>query len=195
MANRNRSSIVIERVSEQRVKEFYDAFIESLPELFAAGFISTTDPSSEELGTWQDWITELNNGWESDQEYFFQVIEVSTNQVVGGVFLNHVSRQYQMANLGYWVRSSRLGEGIATEAAKQAARYGFESLGFQRLEIVVALENISSLRIAKKIGAVREGLLRNRLNLHGVPCDAYMHSLIPSDLGIQKSGKVFVLNK
>jgi RimJ/RimL family protein N-acetyltransferase len=187
MTSRNTPNIIIERVSEQRVKDFYDAYIESLPELFAAGFISTTDPSSEELGTWQDWMTALNKGWENDQEYFFQVIEVSTNQVVGGVFLNHVARQYQMANLGYWVRTSRIGEGIATEAAKQAARYTFDRLGFQRLEIVVEIGNMPSLKVAEKIGAVQEGLLRNRGNLHGSPCDAYMHSLIPSDFGMSKT--------
>jgi ribosomal-protein-serine acetyltransferase len=184
MTNRSTPNIIIERVSEQRVKDFYDAYIESLPELFAAGFTSTTDPSSEELGTWQDWMTALNNGWENDQEYFFQVIEVSTNQVVGGVFLNHVARQYQMANLGYWVRTSRVGEGIATEAAKQVARYGFERLGFQRLEVVVDIGNLLSLKVAEKIGAVREGLLRNRGNLHGSPCDAYMFSFIPSDFDL-----------
>ena len=184
MTKQNTPNIIIERVSEQRVKDFYNAYIESLPELFAAGFTSTTDPSSEELGTWQDWLTALNKGWENDQEYFFQVIEKSTDQVVGGVFLNHVARQYQMANLGYWVRTSRSGEGIAAEAGKQVARYGFKRLGFQRLEIVVEVGNPPSLKVAKKIGAVQEGLLRNRGNLHGSACDAYMYSLIPSDFGI-----------
>jgi len=187
MTNRNSPDIIIERVSEQRVKDFYDAYIESLPQLFVAGFISTMDPSSEELGTWQDWIKFFNDGWENDQEYFFQVTDKSTNQVVGGVFLNHVARHYQMANLGYWIRTSRTGEGIATEAAKQVARHGFEQLGFQRLEIVVDTGNIPSLKVAEKIGSVREGLLRNRGNLHGSPCDAYMYSLIPSDFGINKT--------
>jgi ribosomal-protein-serine acetyltransferase len=180
-------NIRIERVSEQRVKDFYNAYLESLPELFTAGFIDTTDPASEEVGTWQDWLTELDKGWENDQQYFFQVVEVSTNQVVGGVFLNQVVRSHQMANLGYWVRTSQIGKGIATEAAKQAARYGFERLSFQRIEIVVEVGNLPSLRVAEKTGAVREGRLRNRLRLHNSPCDAYLHSLIPSDVGITET--------
>ena len=92
-----------------------------------------------------------------------------------------------MANLGYWVRTSRTGSGIATEAARQVARYGFEQLGFQRLEIVVDTDHIPSLKIAQKLGAVREGLLRNRGYLHGTPRDAFMHSLIPSDFGIHST--------
>ena len=189
MSNRNIPNILTERVTAQRVKNFYDAYIESLPALYAGGLINTIDPLSEKLGTWQDWISEFDKDWENDQGYFFQVIEVSTNHVVGGVFLNDVTRYCQMANLGYWVRTNRSGEGIATEATKQVARYGFERLGFQRLEIVVKTENVPSLKVAEKTGAIREGLLRNRFNFHGVPCDAYMHSLIPSDFGLRKTAQ------
>ena len=89
-----------------------------------------------------------------------------------------------MANLAYWVRTSRVGEGIATEAVILVARYGFEKLGFQRIEIIVSKDNAPSLRVAEKLGAVREGLLRNRLLLHGTPCDAYMHSLIQKEFGL-----------
>ena len=96
--------------------------------------------------------------------------------------LNNIYRFNQMANLGFWVRNSRTGEGIATKAAKLAARYGFEKLGFRRIEIVVAEDNEPSLRIAEKLGAVREGLLRNRVLIQDTSYDAYMHSLIPEDI-------------
>ena len=98
--------------------------------------------------------------------------------------LNQINRRYQMANLAYWVRTSCTGEGIATKAASLVAQYGFEKLGLQRIEIVISKENAPSLRIAEKLGALREGLLRNRLQILGSPSDAYMHSLIPEDFGI-----------
>ena len=94
---------------------------------------------------------------------------------------------HQFANLGYLVRTSRVKEGIATEAAKLVARYGFEKLDLQRIEVVVSTDNAPSLRVAEKLGAVKEGLLRNGLRKHGTPCDAYMYSLIPTDLGINKT--------
>ena len=112
------------------------------------------------------------------------MIDAKTNQFIGNTILNHVNRKYQMANLAYWVRSSRTGEGIATKAARYATQFGFEKLGLQRIEIVVSRDNRPSLRVAEKLGAVREGLLRNRLLILGSPCDAYMHSLIPKDFGI-----------
>ena len=92
-----------------------------------------------------------------------------------------------MANLSYQIRTSRTGEGIASEAARLVAQYGFQELGLQRIEVVVAVDNAPSLRVAEKIGAFREGLLRNRLRIKGSPRDAYMHSLIPSDFAINST--------
>ena len=75
-------------------------------------------------------------------------------------------------------------EGIATETVRLAARYGFEKLGLQRIEIVISKDNSPSNKVAQKSGAVREGLLRNRLRIHGLAHDAYMYSLLPEDFGI-----------
>jgi RimJ/RimL family protein N-acetyltransferase len=81
----------------------------------------------------------------------------------------------------YWVRSSRTGEGIAARAIRLLARHGFESLGFQRVELVIAVENEASIRAADKAGALREGILRNRMYVHDAVHDAYIYSLVPAD--------------
>jgi len=182
MTEQNKPSIIVEKMNQGRTKDFYDALVESRHELFAAGFISKTEFENTTLEEVEGWIKEFVELWENKKQYHFQIIETSSDQFVGGIFLNHVIHGYKMANLGYWVRTSRVGKGIATEAARQTARYGFDELGFQRIEIVVSKDNAPSLRIAEKVGAVREGLLRNRLQINDLAHDAYMHSLIPSDL-------------
>jgi len=184
MKDRTPPNLMIEEMNRERLKDSYEAVIESRKELFEAGFIPRTDFSFEDV---EMWLKETDETWENGTAYYFQVIDVSINQLVGNVFLNHVQRLYKMANLGYWTRTSRLGEGIATESAKLAARYAFEKLGFQRLEIVVMKDNLPSLRIAEKAGAAREGLLRNRLQLHGSTYDAYLYSLIPLDFGMNQT--------
>ncbi len=60
-------------------------------------------------------------------------------------------------------------------------KFAFENLNINRLEIVVAEGNLPSQRVAEKSGAFREGLLRQRLLIHGQPHDAFMFSFIPSD--------------
>ena len=114
--------------------------------------------------------------------YSFGIFEKHDGAFLGGVGINFINRVHQMANLGYWVRTSATGRGIATTATRLAARFGFEQLGLRRIEIVAAVGNVPSQRVAEKAGAVREGVLRNRLLIGGESQDAVLFSLIPEDL-------------
>ena len=165
MSNRKIPNIVLEKVNHERFGDFYEAMVESGKELFNAGF---PDLSRNE---WEQIIKESIALWEQDSAYVFYVLDGTNNQIVGIALLNQIYRQHQIGNLAYLVRTSRTGEGIATEAARLVAQYGFEKLGLQRIEIVVHKENVSSLKVAEKLGALSEALLRNRILLHGVPSE------------------------
>lgn len=114
--------------------------------------------------------------------YSFGIFEKHDAALLGGVGLNFINRVHQMANLGYWVRTSATGRGIATVATRLAARFGFEELGLHRIEIVAAVGNVPSQRVAEKAGATREGVLRKRLLIHGESLDAVLFSLVPENL-------------
>jgi RimJ/RimL family protein N-acetyltransferase len=98
--------------------------------------------------------------------------------------LSSIHPIYHFCNLGYWVRTSCHGQGIAGRAAKLTARFAFEHLGLIRVEIVIGVGNRASLRVAEKIGAHDEGILLNRMVIGRSVCDAHMYSLIPSDFGL-----------
>ena len=116
--------------------------------------------------------------WNDGDAYMFYVLDQATADILGMAFLNQVDPSNQIASLGYMVRSARTGKGIATEAARR----------LRRIELVADEANAASLRIAEKLGATREGLLRNRLLVNGKSRQAYLYSLIPADLGVGKSG-------
>jgi ribosomal-protein-serine acetyltransferase len=119
---------------------------------------------------------------QGDEWYSFAVFEREGGRFLGGVGLNFINRVHQMANLGYWVRTSAAGRGVATSATRAAARFGFEQLGLRRIEIVAAVDNIPSQRVAEKAGAAREGVLRQRLLICGKSMDAVLFSLVREDL-------------
>ena len=75
-------------------------------------------------------------------------------------------------------------EGLAGRAAKLAARFGFEHAGLIRVEVVVAVGNEKSMRVAEKIGAHYEGILLNRVVVGKSIYDARMYSLIAQDFGL-----------
>ena len=60
-------------------------------------------------------------------------------------------------------------------------RFGFEELGFQRIEIIAATANLPSQRVAEKAGAIKEAVLRKRLRLHGEPVDGVLYSFVAED--------------
>ena len=72
----------------------------------------------------------------------------------------------------------------AGRATRLAAGYGFEHGGIIRAEVVIAIGNHKSIRVAEKIGAHYEGILLNRMVVGKVVYDAHMYSLIPQDFGL-----------
>jgi RimJ/RimL family protein N-acetyltransferase len=130
----------------------------------------------------ESWVLSRDEAWTRQTDYNFVVEDRRDGTFLGGVGLNTIVWAHGYANLGYWVRSSCAGRGVATVAALLAASFGFTKLALQRIEIVAAVGNVASQRVAERAGAKREGVLRNRLLLHGRAVDAVMYSLIPADL-------------
>ena len=151
--------------------------------------------SVRELSVWMPWCSESYSRvdseafvqsreaeWERGEHYSFVIYDTSHGQFLGSVGLNFINRIHQFANLGYWVRTSHTRRGVATTAARMAARFGLVELGFNRLEIVTAAGHVASQRVAKKVGAHCEGVLRKRLIIHNQIHDAVMFSLVAEDL-------------
>lgn len=161
-----------------------------VPSLFAAVRESMT-----QLSAWMVWahpgysiedtrafVLKCGPGWENGEQYSFAIVDVRDGQFLGSVGLSAVNRAHGFANLGYWVRTGMTRHGLATSATRMAARFSFEALGLNRVELLVPTANLASQRVAEKAGAKREGLLRKRLRLNGAPHDAFVYSFVREDL-------------
>jgi ribosomal-protein-serine acetyltransferase len=130
-----------------------------------------------------DWVAARADLWRAGQEYSFVIEDPADGAMAGGCGLNQFDDLRLRANLGYWLRTSRTGRGLATAATRLLARWGVERLGLQRVEIVAATGNVRSQRVAERSGALREGVARNRLRVHGRQHDAVCYSFVPQDFG------------
>jgi ribosomal-protein-serine acetyltransferase len=131
-------------------------------------------------------VSTCDTKWERGESFSFVIYDLRDGTFLGSAGLSQINRTHRVANLGYWVRSSQAGRGIATSAVRLAARFGLQELGFNRLDIIVPLGNRSSQRVAEKVGAKQEGILRNRLVLQGKPLDAVLYSLVAEDLDSER---------
>ena len=158
----------------------FEAVRESIPEVSRWLGWCHENYSIEES---RDFVQSRGIKSQGDEWYSFAVFDQDKpERFLGGVGLNFINRVHQFGNLGYWVRTSAAGKGIASRASRLVARFGFEELGLHRIEILAAVPNIASQRVAEKIGAVREAVLRKRLLIGGEPQDAVMFSLVREDL-------------
>ncbi|MDD4923264.1 MAG: GNAT family protein [Dehalococcoidales bacterium] len=160
-------------------QEHCNAVRESIDELIKWMSWANEDYSIEDSRTW---LKACGTIWDKGMEYNFTIIDSSTRKIMGWCGLNRIDYQNMVANMGYWIRKQYCNQGVASVAAMLLARFAFERLHFNRIEITAATGNIASQRVAEKIGAVREGVLRNLLNQHGRILDGVMYSLIPADI-------------
>jgi ribosomal-protein-serine acetyltransferase len=171
-------NIKLRRIHTSDAESVFEAVTESIPELSPWMSWCSKDYSIRESKTWCE---SRGAAWDKKSEYDFIIMDKSDESCIGICGFNNINTEIRIANLGYWIRTGRIGQGIASAAVPMLAKFGVDNLNLYRLEIVVAEDNLPSQRVAEKAGALREGLLRNRLTVHGKILNAFMFSLVPDD--------------
>jgi ribosomal-protein-serine acetyltransferase len=163
-------------VTSDRVPDLFEAVEESRGEISPWMHWCHPDYSIDDT---RQWVSSRAAAWEQGDAYSFLILDARAKQVLGTCGIDRIHPVHRFGNLGYWIRTSRTREGAATEATLLLAKFGFLALKLMRIEIVVDAGNLASQKVAEKVGALREGLLRNRVNCGGESRDAYMFSLVP----------------
>ena len=125
------------------------------------------------------WLETRPQRWRDGKEFGFSIRD-SQNRIVGGCGIG-IGTQSWSGNLGYWLRTGFTGQGYATAATMLIAEFGIRDLQLKRIEIVAAVENISSQKVAERAGACKEGISRNKLLIHEKFHDAIIYSFTPDD--------------
>lgn len=170
------STCVIRPYQPPDAKNVYEAVRESLDDLLPWMPWCHSEYSLEEA---RRWVSSQDGLAQRGLAYEFAILN-DGGDYLGGCGINQLNHAHRFANLGYWVRSTAAGRGLAPAAARLAADYAFKQTALVRLEIVCAVDNLRSQRAAEKTGAVREGVLRSRLVLNGKPTDAVMYGIARS---------------
>lgn len=156
--------------------ELYDAVRVSLPELLP--WMAWAHPDYAEVEA-AEWVRRAAHAFADGAEFQFVARAVATREVLGTVGLNAIDRLNRWANLGYWLRTDRVGEGLMTRSGALVAGFGFGELGLGRIEVLAAVGNHRSQAVAERLGALREGVLRRRLRVGDDVQDAVVFSLVP----------------
>lgn len=126
------------------------------------------------------WVATTLEGHRTGTMFDFAIVD-GAGCYVGGCGINRINDLDGVANLGYWVRATAAGRGIAPAAVLQLISWAFLNTPLHRLEIVVAVDNFRSQRVAEKVGAHRDAVLKKRILVRGQPSDAVLYSVLRPD--------------
>ena len=127
------------------------------------------------------WVDRYVNGWTTQENAGFAIVEARTGAFVGFVALVALDLEGREAEAGYVVASPARGRGIATRALGVLTAWAFEELALERIELRVDAANPASERVAERAGYSREGVLRSAYVKPGLRADLVVYSRLRTD--------------
>ncbi len=164
---------------ESDAQPLHEAVSESIAEVAPFETWCHPDFSLDEAREYVGWWIRAR---EKRHAFYYAVEDVAASRFLGACGVSGYSNEHRHAMLGYWVRTSETRKNVATTAARLVAEAAFADLGLVRISIGVPIANSASRRVVEKLGAVREGVMRQELILPSGPSDVVLYSLLPSEL-------------
>ena len=151
------------------------------------------DSSIDHLLPWMPWaadepqslaekvelLRQFRGRFDLGTDFVYGMFAADESEAVGGTGL-HTRAGPEAYEIGYWVRASRAGEGLATESTAALTRVAFELSDVERIEIRCDPANERSRAIPRKLGYTEEATLRGRLHYPG-PRDVVLYTLFRDD--------------
>ena len=150
-------------------------------------------PIAQQRELWQFTSAKVNNE-EDFKKYFYQalserkhglsypfaIFDKQENRYAGSTRFGNISFEHKRVEIGWtWYHPELQRTGLNRACKFLLLRFGFESLGLNRIELKTASTNEKSQRAISKIGATKEGILRKHMiNEDGSRRDSVLFSII-----------------
>ena len=115
----------------------------------------------------------------------FLAFDKSSGSLVGSVGLHRTDWQVPKTEVGYWIRSSAIGNGYATEGVQALVGWALGGLGAHRVELVTDEQNLPSRKVAERCGFELEGIHRH---VQRAPDGSLRSSCIYARLAVDSQG-------
>ena len=82
---------------------------------------------------------------------------------IGFIGFWRIEKEHHMAELGYTLARDHWGKGLMSEAIATVVDFGFNTLGFHRVEAITRPENVASILVLEKNGFAQEAQLKENI--------------------------------
>lgn len=111
----------------------------------------------------------------------FAIRLLPDSRLIGSAGLRDIDPEHLQAELGFWIGREWWGRGYAREAAEAVIRFGFDSLGLNRIYAHHMARNPAAGKVLKATGMRQEGTLRQRVRKWGVYEDVVLYATLRDD--------------
>ncbi|MGE6513867.1 GNAT family N-acetyltransferase [Lysinibacillus sphaericus] len=131
----------------------------SFPEIWS--YLSTTIEQESDVHNFVDKaLTEKMK----KKEFPFAIVEKCSGKIVGSTRFMDIDDKHKRLEIGNtWITPTFWRTAVNTNCKYLLLQYCFEVLDLQRVQIKTDLENLRSQRAIERIGATKEGVLRNHM--------------------------------
>ncbi|MCF6289092.1 MAG: GNAT family N-acetyltransferase [Proteobacteria bacterium] len=168
----NNERLSLARLQKSDVVDMYHALKNSIPEI--SPWLSWLTPQYD-LNSADGFVKLQINNWHKDIEYTFAIRDTQ-GEYIGNISLHMFDSVNDVASIGYWVDTQKAGNGYCTQALKLLVANTLTQLNLIRIEVIVAVENIASQKVALNAGSTFEAILKNRIRLHNKAVDAKVYA-------------------
>jgi len=109
------------------------------------------------------------------------IVEKKSGEPIGTCGFASWDKDNNIADIGYDLNPAYWNIGYMTEALTEAITSGFDNMSLNRIEAVISLENVASIKLIEKLGFKREGIMRDRHLYKGEYYDHYLYSHLARD--------------
>jgi len=141
---------------------------------------NTRVPTDAAPGFGADWLDRYVEGWRDGSRAGFAVVS-DADAFLGFVGIVDLDLAGQQGEIGYVVSREARGHGVAGRALRLLTDWALGDLGLERVELHIEPGNEASIRVAERVGYVREGVLRSVHFKEGIRQDIAMYSLVRGD--------------
>ena len=136
------------------------------------------------------WVNELLEKQIEGTDLPFTVRLLSNREIVGATrYLEMRPGHHSLEVGGTWYAVKYQRTFVNTESKYLLLKYAFETLGCARVQFKADARNQNSLRAIERLGAVKEGVLRNHYTLHdGTLRDSVFFSILDREWEDVKKG-------
>lgn len=133
---------------------------------------------------------------EVNNEFIFAIFHNATSSIIGSTRYMDMQSEHNKLEIGWtWINPIFWGTQINAEVKYLLLCFAFEKLNAIRVQFKTNEENIRSQRAIEKLGATKEGLLRNwRTRKDGSIHHVYFYSIIKEEWNIIKINLQKTLN-